>query len=130
MKDEEFLEAFEDCTLCKEEWTHFAHVRMAWIYLNGLPVCDAITKISSGIIKYNLSQGNTVGYHDTVTIAFARLIATRVRVGRDWESFVQRNEDLFDKSKPVLLKFYSKKLLSSSEARAKFLSPDLAPLPE
>ena len=31
--DETFLQAFEDTTLPFEDWTHEAHLRMAWNYL-------------------------------------------------------------------------------------------------
>ncbi len=31
--DETFLKAFEDRTLPFEEWTHEAHIRMAWNYI-------------------------------------------------------------------------------------------------
>ena len=34
LNDEEFLQAFEDCTL--EEFHHADHVRMAWLYLRGM----------------------------------------------------------------------------------------------
>ena len=33
MSDEAFLQAFEDTTLPFKDWTHEAHVRMAWNYL-------------------------------------------------------------------------------------------------
>ena len=31
--DEIFLKAFEDATLPFEDWTHEAHLRMAWNYI-------------------------------------------------------------------------------------------------
>ena len=34
MTDKEFLAAFENCSLTRENWTHAAHVRMAWLYLS------------------------------------------------------------------------------------------------
>jgi hypothetical protein len=33
MTDSEFLTAFEACRLRRQDWTHAAHVRLAWLYL-------------------------------------------------------------------------------------------------
>ncbi len=35
MTDDEFLAAFEDCTLPFEQWHHRAHVRVAFLYASG-----------------------------------------------------------------------------------------------
>lgn len=32
MTDDEFIAAFEDRAIAREDWTHEAHVRMGWIY--------------------------------------------------------------------------------------------------
>ena len=78
MTDDEFLTKFEQRTLTRGQWTHAAHVRMAWLYLSRVPFPTALQNARSGISKYNRSLGNTTGYLDTVTIVFARLIASQV----------------------------------------------------
>jgi len=100
MTDAEFLAAFEACTIPKADWTHEAHVRMAWLYLTSRPFPDALQRIRTGIRRYNDSLGGT-GYHDTITVALTRLIASRlvgdgyrVRVyvpfGREWFPYFMR----------------------------------------
>ena len=131
MSDSDLLAAFESCTLPKPEWTHEAHVRTAWIYLTTRPFEDAVKALRSGIQKYNLSLGNKTGYHDTVTIAFARLIRSRIAAlpESDFAAFRSRFPDLFAKSPSPLSRFYSKERLTSPEAVASFVEPDLLPLP-
>jgi hypothetical protein len=69
------------------------------------------------------------GYHDTITVAFMTLIASRFQPNEDFPSFRNRNADLFDRTRPVLLRHYSAEKLSSETARQTFLEPDLQPLP-
>jgi hypothetical protein len=153
MTDDEFLTAFQACTLTRPQWTHEAHVRMAWLYLTRLPFVEALDRVRTGIRKLNDrigqplithrapsqysckttrvtgSTGDPNGYHETITVAFARLIASRVRLGEDFPAFRDRNPDLFDRTLPALLRHYSKERLWSPEARRWFIEPDVEMLP-
>ncbi len=144
MTDDEFLLAFETCTLARADWTHTAHIRMAWLYLTRTPTAKALDCVRQGIPKLNAEfvrqlhlQGLTVphdprgldGYHETVTTAFVTVIASRVQAGEDFDSFRERNPDLFDRTFPALLKHYSPERLYSAAAKTAFLEPDLVPLP-
>lgn len=40
--DEAFIQAFEDTTLPFEDWTHEAHMRMAWNYIREKGKTEAI----------------------------------------------------------------------------------------
>src|SRR5262245_8226100 len=102
MSDAEFLAAFEACTIPKHDWTHAAHIRMAWLYLMRLRFAEALEAVRSGIQKYNRSLGNTTGYHETITVAFVRVIAPRLRAGETFSAFRDRNPDLFDRTLPAL----------------------------
>lgn len=68
-------------------------------------------------------------YHETVTVAFTRLVADRRRAGEAWSGFASRIDDFLDRKSPVLLRYYSGNRLFSDEARARFIVPDLAELP-
>lgn len=145
MTDDEFLLAFEACTVAREDWTHAAHVRMAWLYLTrppaGIEVLDrvrqGIQKLNAEFVRQSQLRGLTVppdprgldGYHETVTTAFVTVIAARVRAGEDFDTFRARNPDLFDRTFPALLKHYSPERLYSAAAKTAFVEPDLAPLP-
>jgi hypothetical protein len=129
MSDDEFLAAFETCGLPKAEWTHAAHVRMAWLYLTRLPFGDALDAIRLGIRRYNASVGSD-GYHDTVTVAFTLLIRSRVATGEGFAAFAARNPDLFENRKALLGRHYDPATLALAEAKRWFVPPDREPLPE
>jgi hypothetical protein len=149
MTDDEFLAAIEECTIARKEWTHEAHVRMAWLYLTRiLSDADVFDRVRSGIKKLNLTfvrrqqmscmrqpvktpdPRGLDGYHETITVAFVTVIASRIVPGEDFATFRDRNPDLFDRTFPALLKHYSPERLFSSPAKMEFIEPDREPLPE
>jgi hypothetical protein len=126
--DKAFLLSFEECSLGAKCWTHAAHVRMGWLVLETSSSFDeALERIRTGIMRFNSSK-NSIGYHETITIAFARLIESRRLNGESLEAFVARNPDLLEKD--CLKRFYSPAILASEEARNRFIEPDLAALPQ
>lgn len=129
MSDDDFLAAFEACTIPRADWTHEAHVRMAWLYLSRLPFPAAVPSARSGILKYNRSLGNTTGYHDTVTVAAVTVIASRMIDRETYPAFRTRNPDLFGNLMGVLRGYYSETRIKSAEAVVGFVEPDLRPLP-
>ncbi|AMV28851.1 hypothetical protein VT84_30940 [Gemmata sp. SH-PL17] len=148
MTDDEFLTAFEECRLVRTDWTHEAHVRMAWLYLMRVEAkAGAVDRVRGGIQKLNatfvhrdrLENPNRPpkpkdprgldGYHETVTVAFVTVIASRVKANEDFAAFRARNPDLFDRNLSALLRHYSPERLYSLPARTQFLEPDLEPLP-
>jgi hypothetical protein len=68
-------------------------------------------------------------YHETVTVAFTRLVSARLVAGETWSGFAQRIDDLLDRNAPILLRYYSPGVLNSDAARAGFVEPDLDALP-
>ena len=131
MSDEEFLAAFEGCTLPKADWTHAAHVRMAWLYLTRLPKSDALARVRGGIRRYNAAVGSD-GYHETVTVAFTLLIRSRMDAagrGEGFAAFAARNPDLFEGRSELLGRHYDPATLADFEARQRFVVPDREPLP-
>lgn len=126
--DKAFLQSFEECSLGAKCWTHAAHVRMGWLVLETSSTFDeALERIRSGIMRFN-STKNSIGYHETITIAFARLIDSRRIPGDTLETFVARNPDLLEKD--CLKRFYSMAILASEKARQEFIESDLAALPQ
>ena len=63
---------FSDRILDKSLWTHEAHITTAIWYLMKYEKEDALCRLRSGIISYNLAVGgeNTGmgGYHETITV--------------------------------------------------------------
>ena len=130
LSDPDYLAAFAAGSLPPRLWTHYAHIRMAWLVLSELPFPLAVQRIRSGILNYNtVALGRPEAYHESITLCYAHLIAGALRPDQPWPDFVTANPDLFSNSKAYLGRFYSQDRLFSAEARQGFVLPDLAPLP-
>jgi hypothetical protein len=126
---EAFVSSFEDCSLPRSEWTHGKHLVMALWYLRRHPKHEATRRIREGIRRYNLSQGNLTGYHETVTLAWIEVIE-RFLVDRDHARPVaDLARELLTAcgDKAYLFRFYSRDLLLSDEARRRWVPPDRKP---
>jgi len=135
MNDEEFLRQFEAAVIPMEQWHHREHIRVAYLYLSRYPQDAAIEKICSGIKALNSAQkvpeAIDRGYHDTITLAWIRLVQCALAEFGPAESadvFMDKHTQLL--SKRALLFFYSRDRIMSAEAKARFIEPDLAPLPQ
>lgn len=133
MNDDEFLAAFEDCSLPFEQWTHRAHVRVAYLYSSRHDLESAIDRMRAGIKAYNKATDTPEaidrGYHETITQAFMRLVFTANLQSGPHESsdaFCEAHPELL--AKQALLTFYSRDRIMSWEAKQAFMEPDLMPL--
>ena len=149
LSDEEFLRQFEDCSFPYAQWTHRAHLRVAYCYVTRFGLAGAIPKVTAGIRAYNRAQGivdtPTGGYHETMTVAWLHLVAAMLAeygplgtvmpgsppiLGPDAppsQEFLEAQVQL--REKKLLRLFYSRKCFGSPEAKYRFVPPDLAPLP-
>jgi hypothetical protein len=131
--DETLWQQFHAATLPKEEWTHSAHVRTAWLFLRRHPIDEAHLLMRLGIVKLNAAHGLvetvTRGYHETLTRVWLALIAVAMRQTPDSEgsrAFLEAHPEHLAKDAP--LRYYSRERLLGVAARACFVAPDLAPL--
>lgn len=133
MSNDEFLIAFRTCTLPAAEWTHEAHLRMAWLVLKRANYEDALDEIRAGITRFNdRVLKKVLAYHETITVAFTRLIAVGMSDLPNDHTFGQFKvsfPDFFDNKLSALLKHYNRETLFSDEARARYIEPDLVKLP-
>jgi hypothetical protein len=136
--DRELLQAFEQRTLPLDQWTHRAHVKVAFLYLRAHDFDEALTRMRAGIKAYNAAKGIPdgpgEGYDETTTCAFMKLIHTTMAAygerlpTPDADAFCDTHPQLM--SPQVLRLFYSPARRTDPAARGRFLAPDLAPLPE
>jgi hypothetical protein len=134
MDDDAFLARFEACEIPLEEWNHQAHLRVAWTYLSRHGLDEATRRMREGIRRFNASKGLEDaldrGYHETLTVAFVRILDTLRRVhgpGADAAAFLEKHTEVA--SKTLLRLFYSRDRIMSREAKRAFVEPDLTPLP-
>eukprot|EP00731_Ephydatia_muelleri_P028436 Em0020g80a len=131
--DHAFMKAFEDVTLATEDWTHEAHIRMAWNYLVEHGKQEAMPLIKYGIQKYTEQNKGKIKnvYNDTVTVFFIHMIDWAIQQfqGRPhtFEEFLQANPQLSDSK--LIYKYYSEHALGSDQAKKRWIQPDIQPLP-
>jgi flavin reductase (DIM6/NTAB) family NADH-FMN oxidoreductase RutF len=80
--DETFIRAFETATLGYEEWTHEAHLRMAWNYLTLHGKDKATPIIREGIRNYiDQNYGKVKNmYNETITLFFIHMVHTAIEL--------------------------------------------------
>lgn len=129
MTDEAFARAFEDGAVTPAEFTHLAHVRVAWVYLREADSPDeALERMRGAIRRFAAAAGASQKYHETITVLWMRLLED-VRIqgaSGELEEVLLTYPELANKDLP--LQYYSRDRLFSDEARAAWLEPDRRPL--
>ena len=100
MSDEEFLAAFERCSLTRADWTHAAHVRVGWLYLSTGAAFDTVMDtVREGTSRFNRTVlDKPDGYHETITHGFLHLIRARLQSSLPDDGFAafwKMNPELF-----------------------------------
>jgi hypothetical protein len=122
---QEFLRRFETAEMTSAELTHTAHVRMAWLYLRAHPLPEALSRIRNGIVHFAEVHGVEALYHETITIAYALLIVSRIEDGQDdWDAFARANPELFEPKLGLLRRYYDEQTLQSPAAKQRFIWPN------
>jgi hypothetical protein len=132
---DDLAEQFRACTLPHGEWTHTAHLRVGTWHVHHFGADAALAMLRTGIRRLNDFHGTpnseTRGYHETITVAYVRLIAEFLGTDRadgELESRVARLLASPIARPNVLTTFWTPALLFSPRARAEWVAPDLAPL--
>ncbi len=131
---DDLLTRFENQTLAHEEWTHSAHLAMA-----ALAVLNhgdqALDYIRTHIKRLNTAQGvvdtPTRGYHETLTVAWIAVVRAELKTISEEDTRQKKVNAVVEafQDKTILLRYYSRDLIMSLEARHGFVEPDLEPLP-
>jgi len=131
---DEFISAFEGCTLPKAEWTHAAHLLTGACYVHQMGREAALAKMRNCVRRYNESVGGkntpTSGYHETITVMWIRLLDALRRehpaLGR--ASFAALAVQRFACRRDISREYYDFDLSASTEARLAWIEPNLKPL--
>lgn len=124
------VERFENCRVSAAEWTHAAHLTAALWYVARFDLPQAIDRMRTGIFRLNEAHGTpdteTRGYHETLTVFWTRSVAAFWLKANEEKQLAEIANELIascgDSSLP--LRFYSRELLFSPAARARFVEPD------
>lgn len=128
---------FQNKTLPKEQWTHSAHIAVAFFQLDNLKSFEkTLNYLRKQIKEYNISVGtennDTSGYHETLTVFWLKVVTefSNTKNLSDTElAYTLFMKTMLSSSK-FPMKFYSKDLLFSKTARQKWIEPNLLPVSE
>src|SRR5436190_10502149 len=101
--DRALLAAFLGRTLTHEQWTHAAHLRIAWMFVRDHPLDEAHCLFRVALVKLNESHGVPEsprrGYHETITRAWLSIIAAAAPRERaaDSAAFLAGHPEFMDK---------------------------------
>jgi len=89
LDDEALWRAFHDRTLAHAQWTHAAHLRVAWMHLARYELDEAHLRMRVGIIRLNaahqLVETEMRGYHETLTRVWLVLVRAARRRYLRWK---------------------------------------------
>lgn len=127
MDDDDFLDRFARGRL--ETFSHRDHVRLVYARARRTNGREATDFARRGLRELAERHGMPQKYHETLTVAWSRLIAARAEAfeGDDFEAFMEAHPELGRTS--LIEEYYSRELVYSAEARAAFVAPDREPLP-
>jgi adenylate kinase family enzyme len=123
---------FEACAIAAKGWTHAAHLTVGLWHVERYGREEALARLRRGIRRLNESHGgvnsDTRGYHETITAAYVTLLAQFLEGRENGESLGGVVTRLLEgplAARDMLLRFYSRDRLMSTEARATWIEPDL-----
>lgn len=124
------LKSFEDATGSRDDWKHAEHLVVVLCYLSHHDFETATGRMREGILHllktgFKVDLNKEMPYHETITVFWMRTVANfhSVKNGVCLLDTANELSETFDKDYP--LKFYSRELLFSDEARARFVTGDL-----
>lgn len=122
-------------TLPKAKWTHAAHFATALWLLRCHPEIDVSRAMPEMIRAYNVATGgantDSGGYHETITQASLRAASAFLRERTHVPLFAVCNELMESQlgSPDWVLRYWSRELLFSVEARRTWVEPDVEVFP-
>ena len=131
MSDCEFRAAFEAGAFAPADFSHRAHVRLAYVYLAESDVDLALERMRAALVSFLCHHDiPATKYHETLTRAWLLGVNHFMHHSPEASSaddFIERNPQLLDAK--IMLTHYSAELLFSTQAREQFVEPNLDPIP-
>ena len=139
MTDAELSERFHARTIPATEWTHEAHLRIAYMFMRRYALDEAHLLFRIHLIRLNtvhwVPESKERGYHDTLTRGWLMVVADAMRrdgvalgVGagdgapgadpHESLAFLARHPEF--QNRKIMLNFYSRERINSVEARARW----------
>jgi hypothetical protein len=125
------VQAFEEATIPASEFDHGAHMAVGMSYLEHWSPEEALERMRLSIKGFATHHGANQLYHETLTTFWMRLLGHLRALYQVDLPLWRRINFMMERwgTRRPLEAHYSKELLSSPAARAKWVEPDRLPLP-
>jgi hypothetical protein len=133
---ERVVRGFEDCETRPEDFTHAAHLTVAFWYLRQSEMPEATTKMRRHLLRF-INHYKEQGYNETITVFWLRAVRRFMEAapaeggvkagGRSMTEMANELAATYNDSR-LIYNYYSKELLSTQIAKTDFVEPDLRPL--
>lgn len=124
----EIVGAFENKTILREDWRHAEHLTVATFYAFQYEFETALEKMRGGIFNllkaFEVDLSKEMPYHETLTVFWMRTIFNAKENQTSLVEFTNKILEIGG-DKDLSLKYYSREVLFSEEARKKFVEGDL-----
>ena len=108
LTDQEFLDAFENCSLSEELFTHEAHLRLGWLCIQQIGLHKSIMMVPMRIMAYTKSLNKAHIFNLELTVAAVKLIDhfKQYNPEDNFEQFLEHNPRLINDLKGLIIEFY------------------------
>lgn len=129
LSDTEFEKEFIHCKLNPSDFTHEAHLRLAWININKYGIEQAEKNIQNQLQKFVEFVGAKDKYNMTLTLAAIKAVYHFMLKSNsdNFKDFMTEFPRLKYNFKELMDYHYSFDIYNSKKAKMEFLEPDLVP---
>jgi len=129
LNDEEFERQFANCTLNELIFSHEAHLRLGWIYLQKYGLDMAISNICDQLQNYVKAVGQEDKYNKTLTIAAVKAVYHFMQKSQatNFKDFIRECSRLKYNFRELMGTHYKLDIYNSAKAKKEFIEPDLVP---
>ena len=125
--DLDFEQQFRNCKLDPSDFTHEAHLRLAWINIEMYGIDTAITNIQDQLERFVASVGAKDKYNKTLTIAAIKTVYHFKLKSKatSFKDFIAEFPRLNYAFKDLIASHYSIDIYNSPLAKMEYIAPDL-----
>lgn len=129
LSDLEFERQFKNCTFNPKLFSHEAHIRLAWIYVNNYGVEAASENLCQQIKLFDATFDDGTKYNKTITVACVKTVNhfSQKSKATNFKDFILEFPRLKTNFKDLLDAHYGFDIYYSKEAKKYYLAPDLLP---
>ncbi|HNP66977.1 MAG TPA: hypothetical protein PKH16_03645 [Aequorivita sp.] len=129
LSDSDFENKFINCELNPSDFTHEAHLRLAWINIKKYGIKQAEKNIQIGLKNFVEFVGAKDKYNVTLTLAAIKAVYHFMLKSKsdNFKNFITEFPRLKNNFKDLMSCHYGFDIYNSDKAKTEFLEPDLVP---